>query len=207
LNVGTYFAGIFVIMVFCGILSMVIEKFGDSSSSSVQSQQSPSSVVDEPRIEKEPQTSSSGVQGEGVRSDTKEPSFSVPSQPLPSNGKMWAHTSAPRIAPLRVSVSFGSHYYIKVVRFDTTIPVVSFIVRSGQRAEVEVPTGSYELKYATGETWYGPEYLFGPDTKYYEAEDIMYFRRSGQQVEGYYVELIAQEGGNLRTSTIPADKF
>jgi hypothetical protein len=27
-----------------------------------------------------------------------------------------------------------------------------------------MPLGSYTIKYATGQKWYGPEYLFGDDT-------------------------------------------
>lgn len=44
--------------------------------------------------------------------------------------------------------------------------VLSFYVAAGSTAEVCVPSGQYYVYFAHGTDWYGPEFLFGPDTSY-----------------------------------------
>ncbi len=73
--------------------------------------------------------------------------------------------------------------------------------------EFDVPLGSYELKYATGKTWYGLDYLFGPNTSYYKADDVFRFSKTGDGVSGWTVELFQQVGGNLETKKISEDDF
>ena len=134
---------------------------------------------------------------------------SVPysTRPIPANGKVWNFTAARRIAPLRISVSPGNHYYIKVVDAYTEERVITLFIRSGRRAQVEVPTGTYRVKYATGKNWYGRENHFGPEPHYLKADDTFTFEIVGQQVRGHRIELVLQEGGNLRTESIPEGDF
>ena len=84
---------------------------------------------------------------------------------------------------------------------------MSFFIFGGQSFETEVPLGTYRVKYATGETWYGENYLFGSTTRYSEAEKIFEFTVQGNQISGYTVELIRQRGGNLQTKAISANPF
>jgi hypothetical protein len=135
-----------------------------------------------------------------------QPAFGEP-EPTPENGTWWDNTSDRRIAPLKISVSSDEHYYIKVVDAYSEVSVLALFVRSGRTAQIEVPTGTYRLKYAVGDTWYGQEQLFGPDTRYLEAEDTFTFEVVGQRVRGHEVELILQQNGNLRTDQIPQSEF
>lgn len=128
-------------------------------------------------------------------------------EPLPENGTWWDYTSDRKIAPLQISVSSEEHYYVKVVNAYTEERVVDLFIRSGQTARVEVPTGTYRLKYAVGETWYGREHQFGPETGYFKADDAFTFEIVGQQVRGHKIELILQQGGNLSTQSIPEGEF
>lgn len=128
-------------------------------------------------------------------------------KPLPSNGTWWDWTSKRKIAPLRISVAKGQHYYVKLVDVTTKHAVVALFVRSGQTAQTDVPIGRYRLKYAIGNKWYGPEEDFGPEAKFFEAEETFFFERIGQRVRGHKVELIVQSGGNLPTDQIPEAEF
>jgi hypothetical protein len=134
-------------------------------------------------------------------------SFSGEPKSLPENGTWWEYTSERQIAPLRISVSSGEHYYIKVVDAYTEARVLTLFIRSGRTAQVDVPLGTYRLKYAVGDTWYGREDRFGSETRYFEAEDTFDFEVVGNQVRGHRIELILQEGGNLTTESIPEGKF
>jgi hypothetical protein len=171
--------------------------------SQVQTAQSPTGESDEldPTPEMESQTE------EPPDQNTKQESFSVPPEPLPGNGTWWKYTSEELIAPLQISVSEGHHYYVKVTESFTDEKVLTVFIRSGQTIEVEVPTGSYDLKYAIGDTWYGRQHLFGPETEYLEANDTFNFEIVGQRVRGHRIELIVQEGGNLSTAPIPESEF
>ena len=72
---------------------------------------------------------------------------------------------------------------------------------------IKVPTGLYEIKYATGHKWYGENYLFGPETNYSKADSVFNFTYDDYQYSGYTVELIMQQNGNLRTSGLNANQW
>lgn len=134
--------------------------------------------------------------------------FNQPAQALPYNGWVQRYHTSEAIAPLQiVTRSADSHYFVKIVDFYTERLVATVFVRGGYRAELDVPLGSYKLKYATGSTWYGTQYLFGPTTSYSQADERFDFRVSGSQVSGYTVELYMQRNGNLETSRISAADF
>lgn len=124
---------------------------------------------------------------------------------------MLIETFAPggeRIAPLEIVTSGdGVHYFVKLTDWETDAPVLTIFVRAGQTAETTVPLGSYRLKYATGETWLGPDKLFGEETIYSQADNRFDFERQGNEVSGYTVELILQTGGNLSTRRIPKSQW
>ena len=82
-----------------------------------------------------------------------------------------------------------------------------FFVPSGETASVRVPIGVYELRYAAGETWYGEEYLFGPETVYMRAEERFEFRIDDKRVSGFTVELIKQTNGNLKETALKPSDF
>lgn len=84
---------------------------------------------------------------------------------------------------------------------------MTVFVRGGATVEVEVPLGQFEIRYASGENWYGPQYLFGPDTGYSKAEEVFQFTNDGYQISGYTITLYSVAGGNLRTSRISGNSF
>lgn len=123
-------------------------------------------------------------------------------------GVLEVFTSRERIAPLKiVTPSGGGNYFIKLVEADSGEPVLTAYIDSGGTLELDVPTGSYRIRYAVGDTWYGPSELFGKDTGRFEADDTFDFRIEGDRVIGHTIELIKQQGGNLDTKSLPAGEF
>lgn len=169
----------------------------------VQTAQSPTEKSED--FDSSPET---GSRTEGPpEQSTRQESFSASTKPLPGNGTWWKYTSEDLIAPLKISVSRGQHYYAKLTDAYTGEMVLAIFIRSGRTVELEVPTGRYNLRYAAGETWYGREHYFGPDTRYMKTEDTFNFEVVGRQVQGHRIELIMQQGGNLSTDLIPEEKF
>lgn len=137
--------------------------------------------------------------------------FTEAVQKLPENGayrRHWSHYEGEVLAPLRISTAGGSpNHFVKVVEWDTGAPILTVFIRSGQTVQVQVPLGSYRLKYAAGSEWYGERHLFGPDTSYARAESRFDFTVERNQVSGFRVELIKQVGGNLKTANIRPEDF
>lgn len=113
-----------------------------------------------------------------------------------------------RIAPFNIKTAdTGIDYFIKLEDNITNKAVMTFYVIGGENFETTVPLGNYILKYATGEEWYGAEYLFGPDTQYYYSSDIFDFTEDSNGVSGWTITLIKQQGGNLSTYSMDPSKW
>lgn len=53
--------------------------------------------------------------------------------------------------------------------------LISFFVRAGDTVTVDVPAEMMYVHFASGQTWYGEEYLFGKDTTYTQDEELTDF--------------------------------
>lgn len=134
--------------------------------------------------------------------------FDKPPKPLPQNGYLKRYSNEDPIAPLKIQVPIGdTHYYVKIVDAYTKSPVAAIFIRAGQSVQLEIPLGTYEIKYAMGSIWYGTKYLFGPETSVAKADKSFEFRIDDDKVHGYTVELIKQQGGNLHTKDISLEDF
>jgi hypothetical protein len=144
-----------------------------------------------------------GVEGGG------EESFSEPAVPAPANGYVFFEKeSYGDKAPFEIKTPWGSgDHIIKLKDWSTGELFLSAFVLEGASFETEVPLGAYRLQYASGDSWYGIEHLFGPDTVYGQAESQLRFFNNGINLMGQVVELIPQRGGNLRTGRISAGDF
>lgn len=214
LRIATRRAGL---ILFLGILGIVIwtsdgDGDGDSSEFSPDESVDVSPKLDvptkpKPDVQLDVPTKEGTGSGDDVGMQGGSDTYPHDPEPLPENGTWWDYTSDRQIAPLQISVSSDEHYYVKVLDAYTEERIMALFIRSGRTASLEVPTGTYRLRYAVGETWYGQEHQFGPETKYFEAEDTFTFESEGRQVTGHEIELILQTGGNLSTQQIPKGKF
>ena len=158
-----------------------------------------------------PSTATPGYQVPALATKAKsvksvvEPDY--PECPLPMNGSVTSYTQNERIAPFKVRTSVGSNYWLKLVDVSTNKDVLCFFVLGGTVVEIDVPLGSYVLKYATGDKWYGEKHLFGPYTLYNKADSTLNFKINGNHITGHTVTLYKVLNGNLLTEPISADQF
>lgn len=136
------------------------------------------------------------------------PPFLAPEQPLPASGPIYRRFAANKaLAPLKLESSGYDHHLVKLVATATGQPAMIVFVRAGASLKVEVPLGSYELRYASGRAWYGETLLFGPSTSYSRSDETFTFDRVGNKIRGFTITLYAVENGNLHTQAIDADAF
>lgn len=127
--------------------------------------------------------------------------------PLPVTGVMDKNFYGEGVAPLEIRTQFGCNYYVKIVHWITKAEIMTAFVRGGQPFETVLPLGSYEIKYAAGQSWYGPVLDFGEQASYSRCDDRFDFIRTYNGYNGYTIELILQHNGNLETDPISADDF
>jgi curved DNA-binding protein CbpA len=139
--------------------------------------------------------------------DIETPAYAAPAVVPIQEGEQEVLTKNERVAPISFETPQGTtNYYIKIIEKATGVTAVTLYVRAGSMYETKVPLGLYEVRYASGHSWYGPKNLFGVDTFYGKLDEDFSFQQSGGEVSGWRVELINQPHGNLRTSKIqPAD--
>ena len=106
-------------------------------------------------------------------------------------------------SPLQITTDWNSgDYYVKLVETRTK-QVVGIYVRGSSTIEVEVPDGTYSVRYATGSKWHGVRFLFGLDAHYSRADNLFTFSRGS----GYSLTLKRVVNGNLHTKAMPAQDF
>ncbi len=127
--------------------------------------------------------------------------------PLPINGKTRSFAQGERPAPLKVNTKGSDHHLIKLTKPGSTEPVMYLFIRAGQSAEMEVPLGTFEVKWATGKEWYGYKKKFGESTAYGKANKLINFKQTATRVIGNEITLSPVRSGNLPSITISADEF
>ena len=120
-------------------------------------------------------------------------------------------TAGDRVAPLEIRTQGAGDYLVKLVDVPSGRDAGTVYVRGDTTVEVEVPLGTYAIRYATGPTWYGYDYLFGPETAYAEADETFVFKRDttldGWSINGFTVILYPVIDGNLSTTRLRASEF
>lgn len=132
----------------------------------------------------------------------------LPSVPRPMSGLYSQNLNQQQaIAPLEIQSQPGSDYFVKVTNQSTGEDVSTIYIRGGENASITVPLGTYEIKYASGENWYGEDKLFGKDTTYSKADELFTFSDTGYQITGYTITLYTVVDGNLQTVGIDPSQF
>jgi hypothetical protein len=140
------------------------------------------------------------------------PAFSEPELPLPDQGNLLLSDRIANFkdttAPLKITTrDSDGNYVVKVLDWNSGEFVATYFIRRGSTLSIELPLGSYKLKFASGDKWYGMKYLFGPTTAYSYVPDKMEFYISGDYAQGHRLELIPQVGGNLETPSMRAEDW
>ncbi len=137
-----------------------------------------------------------------------EPVFSEPEQPLPEQGAMsfsfdFANYNG-TTAPFKITTPSDGNYVMKIEDWNTKEFVATYFIRRSSSLSIELPLGSYKLKFAQGDKWFGTNFLFGPTTAYSYVPDKMTFYIDGDYARGHSIELIPQVNGNLTTPPMRA---
>jgi len=104
---------------------------------------------------------------------------------------------------LKVKTSSGSSYVIKLIDVHSGQEVLSYYFPGGGSRDIEVPTGTYEIRYTSGKEWFGNEEMFGDSGYYAKAQGRFQFTRGA----GYELTLYLVSHGNLRTKVIKQEDF
>ncbi|GAB3053004.1 hypothetical protein GCM10027155_19250 [Acinetobacter apis] len=127
--------------------------------------------------------------------------------PLPETGII-GNSNFEGVAPLQVKIPLtGDSYFLKITNAYTNEYLASYFIRPGEILNVNLPVGSYTIKYALGKEWYGEKYLFGENTYYAKTDQIFNFQFNGYEYNGYSIELIQRQNGNLKSSNINKNQF
>ena len=98
-------------------------------------------------------------------------------------------------------------YAVRVTEVGTGRMVGLVPLRRGETVKVKVPLGQYEMTFASGSRWYGPEELFGFSGEKKKAIKTFNFYRSGTETIGHTLDLTSRIDGNLQTRPmLPFDK-
>lgn len=135
------------------------------------------------------------------------PAFSAPPVAQPASGTVRRLAPGREIAPFQIQTRGSGNYLVKLEDAYSGIDVMDIFVRGGDTVDVKVPLGNYVVKYASGLTWYGYDYLFGPDTGYSKAESTFNFTRDAYGVSGFTITLYQVTNGNLHTRSLSAAEF
>jgi hypothetical protein len=98
------------------------------------------------------------------------------------------------IAPLTIESEAGTNYLVKLVNAADENDQIMVYVKGGESYSTKVPLGSYRIRAASGNTWYGRSELFGPDTEFFrlrgkkgssiEETPLFQFKREGNKILG-----------------------
>src|SRR5262249_38796763 len=71
------------------------------------------------------------------------------------------------IAPFSIETEPGANYLIKLVNVADAKDQIMIYVKGGETYSTKVPLGGYRIRAAAGQTWYGRNDLFGPETQFF----------------------------------------
>lgn len=139
--------------------------------------------------------------------DVTKNTYSIPEQALPYNGEIRNYSYLEKVAPLNIKTSYGANYLVKLKGAYNKEPIMTVFIVGGNEITINVPLGSFEITYASGNKWYGYDYLFGKETSYSKADEIFNFRDTGYEISGYTITLYRVSNGNLNTQNINQSQF
>ncbi len=135
----------------------------------------------------------------------------VTGRTLPSNGRLFTPPEPDAVGTFKVQAPDEAHAFVKLIDAASGRIAAAFFVRAGHSAQVEVPLGTYRLRYAAGTQWFGHACLFGRNTQFRRAEGRYPIERwrsaSGERITRQLVDLAAQLGRGPRTVRIRSREF
>lgn len=96
---------------------------------------------------------------------------------------------APRVAPLELITPAGKNYWVRLVQAKTGAVAAQMFLQGGASIKTQVPAGTYEVRYSTGEQWCNSSKLFGEGSQFYKIEGLLTFHATPTGYAGYSLTL------------------
>lgn len=156
-----------------------------------------------------PQSTTTTTTQKPASTTTKPPVKTPTAQTMPSNGYVFYSRYTNKPCQFEVENNSSSAYYMKFVDTRTDADVIRFFVRPYSTATVDMPTGTYELRYAYGSTWYGTADLFGSSTRYQKDEEAYPFTSTSTSSTIWTVSFYGTNTGmdSMYVESIGEDEF
>jgi hypothetical protein len=104
---------------------------------------------------------------------------------------------------LKVNTSIDASYVIKVVDpYDGEVIMIRYLP-AGTSQEIDIPSGTFEIRYTSGTEWFGDDEMFGAKGSYAKADRLFSFSEGS----GYELTLYRVPNGNLHTSRMKKEDF
>lgn len=104
---------------------------------------------------------------------------------------------------LKVNTSRDASYVIKVVDpCDGEVIMIRYLP-AGTSHEIDIPSGTFEIRYTSGTEWFGDDEMFGARGSYAKADRLFNFSEGS----GYELTLYRVPNGNLHTSRMKKEDF
>lgn len=127
--------------------------------------------------------------------------------PLPKNGEIFRKTyftsNEDNNSQFTIKASPSYSHVIKIYEESSDKLFIMFFVRAGDEVEIIIPSGSYEIRVASGEKWYGISKFFGKDTSVAVLDKIFRVTEGG----GFEITLQSVNNGNLDQNYIDIEDF
>lgn len=137
----------------------------------------------------------------------EEVKVTIPSLPFPKNGTIleqhFISISEDKQAWIEVKTKGSQATVVKMVDSFSLSEVLVFFISPGETVEFTIPSGSYMIKVASGESWYGEDSLFGEGMSASRLDGLQVFEPG----DYWTYELIEQVGGNLGQESINPEDF
>ena len=124
-----------------------------------------------------------------------------------SNGTVRLFANKDLISPLEITTSQEANYFLKLIDVNNKKNIMDIFLIGGTTTTINVPLGTYEIKWASGSSWMGYDELFGDETSYSVADHLFNFKLTENGVSGYSIILRQIRDGNLRTKKISKNQF
>ena len=104
---------------------------------------------------------------------------------------------------LKINTSTDASYVVKVVDpYDGEVMLMVYLP-AGISQEIDIPSGTFEIRYTSGTKWFGYKEMFGSKGTYAKADRLFTFSEGS----GYELTLYRVPNGNLHTSNMKKEDF
>lgn len=93
-------------------------------------------------------------------------------QPFPENGTTSYYTGDSPAGTVSVANKLDDYIYVKFKSESLNKTIVEAYIHPDSTADIKVPLGRYRIVFASGDEWYGNEYIFGTDTAFYKLGNV-----------------------------------